>query len=397
MISVSGLLSAMNLIKPYNIFLRPEYRDKPIQFIVMAEKGFQARGYDCEGNHTNIMRFLNCDQNALKMLEGFDLQSKIGQLREEIGGIDDGIRGHFCVGGNLDSAGASFSTRFFFPYDISLGFYVPFYTMRLGNVVWHELTEDPDDPIKELLTDNFFAHVKELGCLNLCGWRRTGLGDITILAEWLRDFNQTKPFLKNVRLNGRFGINFPTGLKQSEDNILAFSFGNDGAWSLIFAGGLDLTLGTYFKTGFDVELSHIFGFTKVRRIKTNKCQTELLLLQKCMAYKDYALRQQFTLYVQLDNLFEGLLCKFGYQFFKHGEDTLSLNSNEISSEIANTAESLMDQTTHNFLFNIAYDFSKYMSNDTSIVPTVSCFAAIPFNGKRAVQEPFLGFMVALNF
>lgn len=389
---------AMNMTKPYDIFVRPHhYPSKCSQLYVLAEKGFDAKGYGCSGGRINSARIWNYDQNSLKMLEGFGPDSEMYKLREDIGGNDNGTRGHFCVNSVLDSAGAGFAARFFFPHDFSLGIYLPVYHANLKRIRWCELPEEEDDPIKELLTDNFCANVYKLGCLDLGCWKKTGLGDLTFLGDWIRNFPQPRPMLKNVRLNGRFGVSCPTGLKQDEDKVLAYPFGNDGSWAMIFAGGLDVMFGSYFNAGLDVELTHLFGYTKMRRIKTNRCQTELLLLQKCMAYKDYALRQQFTLYTQLSNFYRGLSIKAGYQFFKHGEDSLSLLSNDFSTDIANTAKSLDEQTMHNFLVKISYDFVECAQRNAAVIPTISFYAKVPFNGKRAIQSTFVGLLFSVDF
>lgn len=402
MCCISTHIAAMNVPKPHEIFLRPEFDlRKRFYTTIWAETGLDAKGFNGEGNRVNVLRIWNENQNALAMLDGFDPSSNIGQLRASLLN-DDGIRGHFKVNGTLDvDFGFNFAAHYRFLQSLFLGVYLPVYRMKLKDVVWQEQTKDietADRLVKENLTNNFFENVKELGDgLDLLGWKRTGVGDLTILLFWLKDYWQAKPFLKNVRLDGRIGLSLPTGLRRDEDKIFAIPFGNDGATGLIFGGGLQVTLGRYIKAGIDVELTHRFGNTRNRRIKTDKDQTELLLLQKTHAFKDFGLIQQFTLYAQAHKFFEGLSLKAGYQFLKQGDDTLSLSNNSFSSDIANTAESLKERTMHQMLFQASYDFNDHLDDDASVIPHFALFAQVPFTGKRVAISTLIGGMISLDF
>ena len=61
-----------------------------------------------------------------------------------------------------------------------------------------------------------------IGGLDISSWSKTGIGDLSLMVEWLRDFPQPKPLLKNVRLNLRGGISIPTGVKKDEDKFNLF-------------------------------------------------------------------------------------------------------------------------------------------------------------------------------
>ena len=90
----------------------------------------------------------------------------------------------------------------------------------------------------------------------------------------MRDFPQCRALLNNVRVITRLGLVCPTGKREDEDRLLAFPFGNDGAWGLQFAGGIDLTFGYTLRGGIDVEFIYLFGNTRCRRIKTAPDQTD---------------------------------------------------------------------------------------------------------------------------
>jgi len=399
--SFSSVFS-MNLKVFYDTFLRPVvWQDSRFCFALKGQTGFDTEAFDeCE-RASNVLRIYDKDQNSIKMLDGFLPETPIGQLRTRIDANDDGVRGHFCVCGDLDvKAKLEFSCWYYFLNDFSLSFHLPYFYMELKNVTWRDQTKSlttDDFRVKEYLTNNLICNVKNLGCLDICGWTRSGIGDLLVLGEWMRNFEQSKKFLKNVRLSARLGLTLPTGKRADEDKIFAFSFGNDGATGALVGGGLDLNLGEYLKAGLDVQILHPFGNTKCRRIKTHCDQTELLLLQKVDAFKEFGITQRFNLYLEIFKPIGGLSLKSGYQYMRHSEDFLYIRSNEFCNSIANSAQSLEDWTMHSFLFSLNYDFFTGQEDERTVHPYFAIFAKIPFNGMRVAMERTVGAMLSVDF
>ena len=395
-------MHAMNVIRPYQILLRPpKVPGSWLQLYTIGQFGFDSQSFNACGDHVNPLQIYQCDQDALAMLNGFDPSSAIGQKRIRVDANDDGVRGHLtpCADFRLNAA-LRFGARFFMPYHLSLAIYLPYYDMELKNVTWCDQTEDvsvQDMRTKAYLTDCICENVACLGCLDIGGWHRKGVGDTTVSLEWIKDFPQQKPTLHNVTINGRLGITLPSGLHADEDKLLAFPFGNDDGIGIVFGLGLDLYIGQYLKAGLDVQLMHIFGHTRCRRIKTALAQTDLLLLGKAEAFADYGLTQQFSFYGQLYRWLGGASIKVAYQFYKRGQDQLFLSSNEFSSEIANSAESLLAYTTHDAFVILDYDFTDHTFNRFGWTPYVAGFVNIPFNGKRSIVAKTAGFVLGLNF
>ena len=134
-------------------------------------------------------------------------------------------------------------------------------------------------PQEAQLTEGLIKHIRDVSGLKLDGWKRTGIGDLVVQATIMRDFEQRKPFLNNVRVQGRLGIDFPTGKRADEDRLLAIPFGNDGAWGVQFAGGIDLTFCYTLRAGIDAEFLYLFGNTRCRRLRSAEHQTDLLFLR----------------------------------------------------------------------------------------------------------------------
>lgn len=398
-------INAMNLLhRPYDTLVRPEiYLDRCWELAFWAEAGVRpARGYNENDNLVNPLAIWQCNQNALAMLNGFGPNSLQTQLRTALDATDDGVRGHVCFNGrlNLDYGGA-FGARWYFLPHAWITALLPVYKVSLSQVTMTDLTQNitaADVRVRELLITPLKSVVQQLGNdLSLDGWKRTGLGDLNLLCEFLFDFPQERPLLTNVEITGRAGLTLPTGLKADEDKLFAFPFGYDGAVGILYGAGLSVMLGCQFKAGFDVQLLHLFGNTRLRRIKTAFAQSDLLLLAKADAYKDYGLTQRFNLFVQGYHLMDtGLSLLVGYQFLKHGDDHLALNGCAFSSTIANSAVSLEEWLVHSVEFNLHYDFAQHCP-DSWAAPQASIFARLPFGGKRAAAFTTVGVMVAVDF
>ena len=402
MASLYNAVDAMNVVRPYKFFFNPApHYGTRWQLFLRPEYGFNAKGYNPCSCSVNIAQIWQAEENALAMLNGFDAQSAIGQERIRVDAIDDGVRGQFDVFANLNvDFGCTLAARRALPHNIMLGIYMPVFTMQLKNVHWIDKTKDEtaeDIRVHEYLTDHLAGQVSSLGCLNIGSWRRTGLGDMSIVADWLQDFVAAQPVLRNVRINGRLGLTLPTGKRENINEILAIPFGYNGAVTMIFGGGLNLALGSYIHIGFDVELREIFGNTSCQRIKTDLGQTELLLLQKASVYTDYGMEQQYTLYGELYDLVPHTSCKLAYQFFKRGDSLVSLYGNCFSNAIANTAERIQERNWHEILATATYDFAYLTREYVRAIPSLSLYAEIPFRGKRVAVCPILGAIVNVDF
>ena len=257
----SNAVRAMNIVNtlwPYDTLIRPTFNNQRAwQLAFYSEGGYHnARGFNDDGDIVNPLQIWNRQQNALALLEGFPADSPISQLRAELLDCDNGIRGRFNVCGNVQmNFNTSFAARYFFAVDWSIGLYLPVYQMKLKDIHFQDLTPNVDNLDKlvhRLLTDHLAENVQQLGCLDIGPWKRDGVGDLTLLIDWFRDFYQNKPFLKCVRVNWRTGLGFPTGLREKPNLIFAVPFGYDGAVSMPFGLGIDLTLGSHFKCGVDV-------------------------------------------------------------------------------------------------------------------------------------------------
>ncbi len=395
-------LHAMNIIRPYEVLLAPYHiPGKRFQLASWSEYGFATEVYPYGEYQANSLMLWNPTQDSLAMLKGFSPESNAGRLLTTLDAQDDGVRGHFIPHGNLKVIySGAIGARLFFGEGWSISSYLPILSMRLSDVCYIDQTRnvtDDDVRVRELLTNNIAANIYELGGLDIGGWRRSGIGDLILLLGWARDFRQSKPFLKQVGVHWHIGVWFPTGKVRDEDKLLALPFGFDGAFSVPYCLGLDLTFAACIRAGIEVELIQTFGNVRCRRIKTDESQTDLFLLQKAPAYKDFGMTQRFDLYAETFDIVPGWNFKVGYQYIKHGEDVLSLETNAFSPLIANSAEYLQECTIHSIFLNTSYNFGVLTCYDAPVVPQLSLFMRLPFNGKRSIAYRTIGGCLSIDF
>lgn len=398
----------INIFQPYDINLRPEIiYGKDWQFTLGYEAGSNFHGFQDDDNFSsifcnkaNILQLYQNNIDALAMLKGVpnnELAAIFGQQFNIDG--DNGVRGNMIAHGDFNIlANVLLSARWHLPYNLTLGFHIPYLSMELDNVSFTDLTQNfrfEDQLVKELLTNNLQDRVQEFGGLCLDSWKRTGFGDLVTMLTWLENFPQIKPALKNVRLIVRGALSWPTGKKQDEDLLLALPFGNDGTVGIIFGAGLDLTFANYLRAGGYIELLYQFSDKKERRIKTAEGQTDLFYLSKTLAYKEHGINEQFNLYLEGFRFFDGLSTRVTYQFYKKREDRLWLFNDSFDPLIANSAENLQDATYHNIIFFLKYEFDPLGCDPLS--PQLFLFAKHGFNGKRAILGNTFGFTFSVSF
>ncbi len=358
--------------------------------------GFQPDDEDmCQDwrKRCNPLQLWQDSQDALAAVKGNDTLSCNGQFAQ-IFNIDDdnGTHGHLIPHGNLELRSLLFSYQWALQEHFNVGFFLPLYWGKLSNVSWTE--KNNHTTLEDDLVPRIIAALEKLGNMNLYGWTRSGFGDATVLFSWLQDFPQAKSILRNVRTGLRGGLNFPTGKKEDINQLLAIPFGWDGGAGIIFDGYLELTLDWRMRLGLDVELMHLFGNTRTRRIKTDLAQTDLLFMTTACSYKDPGFTQHFTIFGEyIPHLVDGLTLRASYEFMRHNEDKLFLNTNAYDVLIANSAESLQDWTTHTAIFQILYE----PQGAYKALPNISFFYKHGFNGKRALLANTIGFTLGLQY
>jgi len=399
-----------NFHKPYDVnFRMAEWKDTRFRFGTSVEYGTTSKCRDWDENKTNVLRLYNKSESALTMLMGAERGSQIHNLANVLlpafaPATDDGRRGRFLLNGEFEGLDVNFSGKYRLPIEKIPGnfdfyLYVPLRYMRLGNVTWHDQTQDvlvADRDVKRYLTNDIQGVAHELGGLDLGSWNKTGLGDIIFMLGWYLDFRQIKEHLKNVRITTRVGLTIPSASEKDEDKVFSLPLGNDGAWGVPFTAGIDLDFVHKVKAGLEFEAFVLFDQTRERRLKTDVNQTDFLLLHKGRATKSFGATWKFNLFVKVYNFLRGLSAKVAYQFLKHDDDRLTAQDNDFSYNIINSAQSLEEWGAQNFVFQVNYDFFKECRNSW-FKPQISFFYKLPITGKRVINPHTFGGQIAFNF
>ncbi|MBT3455642.1 hypothetical protein HN446_01125 [bacterium] len=398
-------LPQISVTDPFDVrFDNPKYKKTKWNIGLFAETslGLDARNEDAE--KVNVMQLWQEKQNSLAMIKGYTSSADIGTMQalfDSNGVSDDGIRGYFTPEGKMQWKDLVLAGRYELPYNFSVTVHVPFYFSKLDNVSWTEHTKNyatADGIVKDNLTNSFVANVKKYGDgLDLEGWSRAGFGDVDAMIKWEKYFPQMKAWLKEVGINVKCGVTIPTGLKKDEDSVLSVPFGNDGSFGLVFGGGLGLRWLEHVVGGVQAEFMQQFGNTKERRIKTNRNQTDLLLLTKANVRKSYGFSQHFTVHLGVEKFAGGLSASIQYDHYRHDDDHVSVMDNVYSDSIANTAKSLEEWSLNTLQCNLEYDFGVHRAEEATLKPKISVFYRLPIKARQVVAGHFVGGQISFEF
>jgi len=389
----------MNIFLPLDPFIIPyeitEEQDAQISFY--GETAIKnAHGFNNQGQTSNVLQIWSASENAVTMLNDSPIGSEQANIRNQIGMLTNPNSGKIIFHGEFkEKFGGVVNFRKqiydFFYFSLLL----PYYAVTLSKVNYEDLTPTntlQDQLIHELITDNLVENVKKWGKLDITPWSRNGFGDMTAQLEWHKHFPQHRPILQEVTAHLHAGITFPTGKKLDANKLIAFSFGNNGAFAIPFGAALDLQLGSYIHTGIDVLLIHTFSTVLNERIKSSEVQTQLLLLQVAESYVDFGLTQRFLLYATLSDLIPHVSCTIWYDYLKQGEDEIVVRGNQFLTSIAQNAFIFDDRTMHHMVFTLDYNQSFSLFDFSA-----SFVARFPFKGKRVLASSTLGGSISFAF
>ena len=407
----------LGMFAPYDINIKLK---KPatgnLQFNLLGEKSYKVQGYATDSREdvtilVNPLQIYEPAQNLVSMYQGFDNNGAVIQtISTPFTELLDSIAGG--PGGRV----ISFQNGVFFPtadlscgqispsliYGLGQGFYIgaylPLCFAKLENITWTYLGANAlfaEEKIQTELINSFSQDACTYFNLNVGNWTQRGLGDLTILAEWQRDFPQRRLVLRNVQANIRVGISLPTAAAANENIIFPVPFGADGAVGFPFGGGLSLTLGGIGEVGFSGQFWYFCSNEKPRRIKTFPTQTSLLFPVVTPTYKEFAILQNFNLYGQIYSVSKRFSAKGVYQHWRRQKDTLLPADPIYNFDVANSTQSIEELTRHQFsVFGI---YSPVRGDFKRIIPQFEIFWKGAFGGTRAAIASTYGAQFSLIF
>ncbi len=387
-----------NVLQPYNIALQPDpYHETKVSFQAGYEGVLAAKAFTPHIDHAgNVLQLYQRHQDGIAALKGFPPTSLPGQYAQIFNINDDNLtHGLFTPYANLSiPLNMLFSIQGRLAHNVSLHGYIPLIYAELKDVCWSQ--DNKKIEFEDNNLPNLLSVIGKLSGIDLFnGWKRVGFSDAVIFVKWQNDFLQMKPVLRNVRLSLRGGLNFPTGKQEDICQLLSLPFGYDQGYGLYFGGYMMLQFVHDVRFMIDLEFLQLFGNTKTRRIPTAPHQTDLLFIAKDRVFVDPGFTQQYTFMLEKRSLYQGLSAALYYQYFKHNDDTYYPTTNFGNFAIINDAQSIQEYTTHQFLFQLNYEFNQYETSGSR--PNLMLFGKYGFNGKRAILTSSLGLQFTYAF
>ncbi len=416
--AVASTLPPAGLFVPYDINIKqrkPGLRNW--QAIFFGENSYHIQGYatDCIKEEktfkVNPLQIYEPEQNIVSMYQGFDPSGNVIQtittpfteLLDSIaggpgGGVSNFQNGIFKPTGKLSCAEFSLGTTYSFGHCFYINAFLPFYFAKLSHVHWNYKGDNilfADAKIQEELIDSFCQDSVTFFDLNVGGWKRKGIGDLAIITEWQRDFPQIqRKTLRNVQIDVRLGITFPTARECTNTIIMPINFGT-GTIGIPFGGGLNLNLANIVELGFSGQFWYYWSNEKIRRIKTFPTQTTLLLPTLANTQKDFAMIQNFNLHALVYSFCKRFALKGFYEYWRKGEDKLiPLNSN-FNILTVNSDLSLAEETRHQFCLMLMY--APHKDDFKRVFPQFEFFWKTSFNGMRTIAASSYGAQFSLIF
>lgn len=403
-----GVIPGFNFFTPYDVLITPpEKPDVCWQFSLGYEGAVQSRSYQadedengnsqCFRKRADILQLWQDEQDLLAALKGDDFTTELGMLSQQFNlADDDGTFGLFVPCADFSAHNIMLSALSYISDSFAVSVHLPIISMKLKDVSWNKSARNTNETFDGQIIDDFVAEIERIGSISLYDWNRTGVGDLACLLSWARYFPQAGRLLHNVHLGVRTGMTFPTGKNADPDILFGVPFGYNAGIGIVLGGNLELWLADYYRLGIDIDLLQLFGKTAEYRIKTDIAQTDLVFLNKVLAYNEPGFIQHYTLYCAAYNFCRGLGARCAYQYTKQQDDKLFLRSNHFDCIVANSAESLQEWTTHSFIFNVNYDFY-HGENNSAYKPHISLFYKHGFNGSRATLLDTVGAVLSIDF
>ena len=315
------------------------------------------------------------------------------------GGVSNLQNGLFKPEGKMSAAQTSLGATFGLGRFFYVSAYLPFYFTKLSRVNWVYDGDNSlfsNEKIKQELIDTFKEDSLKYFDLNIGNWKRNGVGDLAIIAEWQRDFpQQHRRTLRSVQTNVRLGVTFPTAKKNCENVIMPIDFGFDGAFSIPFGGQLSMNLANIVDVGFSGQFWYFISNQKIRRIKTFPTQTTLLLPTLTEAYKEFAIVQNFNLFGTIYSPCKRFGLKGFYEYWRKGKDTLTPINSNFSYSIVNSALNIDEESRHQFCLMFMYSPQK--DDFKRVIPQFEIFWKESTNGMRTIAASTYGGQFSLIF
>lgn len=412
------ILPPAGLFLPYDINIKQKKPGKHnLELIFLGENSYHIQGYATDPKEektffVNPLSIYEPVQNVVSMYQGYGSDGTITQtittpftqLLDSIaggpgGGVSNLQNGIFKPTAKMSAGQFSMGATFGLSSYFYLSAYLPVYFTKLTNMEWVYDGNNSlfsNEKIQKELIDSFSADSLKYFDLNVGNWKRNGIGDLAIIAEWQRDFpQQHRRTLRSVQTNARIGATFPTAKKNCYNVIMPIDFGFDGAYSIPFGGQISINLANMVNIGFSGQFWYFLSNQRIRRIQTFPTQTALLLPTLAETHKEFAIVQNFNLFGIIYSPCSRFALKGFYEYWRKGKDILTPLSTNFNFATVNSSQTIDEESRHQFC--IMFMYSPRKDDFKHVIPQFEIFWKLSTNGMRTLAASTYGAQFSMIF
>ncbi len=275
--------------------------------------------------------------------------------------------------------------------------FLPVRNIKINDICFKDLSPDDEEipnnknPMWLAFQQNFDAILARYD-LSRAPINETGVGDLTILAGWANNYQETE-FLDFIDTTLKFGVLVPTGKTRNENQIFSIPLGYNGHVGVPFSG--DVAIGLYDWLTIAGHLDGIFFASTNRniRLKTAPSQNGIIKLAKGSADINKGALWSFGLSLKADHLYRGFSALMGYSFAAQRSDTVFPCDSCFDSSIANCDETLQGWSMQTIHFLAEYDFTK---DDSRAGARLAAFYNIIVDGRRIFKTNMVGGILGID-
>lgn len=207
----------------------------------------------------------------------------------------------------------------------------------------------------------------------------TGFGDITIMAGWTTNYQDTRE-LDYIDATIKTGILLPTGHEKNENSVFDLPTGYNGHYGFPFS--IDASLGAFEWLTVGANLGGIIFSEKEKivRMRTSSLQNGFIKLAKGTALVRPGTVWHLGAYVKLDHIHDAFSWTTAYSFNQRlSTKYLPSNTGTFPYPVVNGDEQLQSWSMH--VIHIVWEFDLGAEGNTAM-PNVTFLMNIPVGGQR---------------
>lgn len=226
-----------------------------------------------------------------------------------------------------------------------------------------------------------------------CDYRHTGIGDMSVLAGWTKNYEETE-VLDYVDFTIKTGLLLPTARAKNENNPFDIPFGYNK--HLGFPLMVDCSFGVFEWLTAGAHFGTLFFLDKTKdiRMKTDCAQSGLIKLAQGCAKIAKGPLWDIGSYIKIDHARQALSFILGYTYANKTSDTLHpYDTTVFKSSIVNSDELYKGWAMHTLHILLEYDLNQ---EEKKVGPRIGITYNQALDGKRIFKTSLWGGSLGLD-